>query len=920
MSDVLHPTLVGRERELEILAELFAQLAGRGTALIVTGEPGVGKSALLGHAAYLAKERSMLILSLTGLESEARMPYAGLHQLLRPMLDQAAALSAPQREALSTAFGGDGEAPELFLVALATLNLLSDSATHGPILVVADDAHWLDGPTCDVLTFVARRLDSEPILLIASSRTGSETALDRAGLPELLLEGLGDIPAAALLDSVAPDLPRRVRERLLSEAAGNPLALVELPAAWKERGRRDGSVKSLPLTTKLERRFAGRARQLPEPTRRLLLIAALNDGNSVAEMLEAASLLPGERPGLADLEPAETSRLVSVEGQELRFRHPLIRSALRESASMSMRYAAHAALAQVTVGDVDRSVWHRAACTVGRDEHVAAELEATARRAQGRARGTVVAVDAMRQAANLTPDPSRRGARLLAAAELAFELRGDLVQELLEEAESLELSDSELRTAQWLREYGPKGRGEASVASLVAVAEGMRQDGERDRALRCLDVAAQKCYWFQSGPAERDLVIRALDRLALPPDDPMLMAIAAFADPIGRGAALIERAATVMVSAESDLRVLIRLGASLTSVIEFERATAILEPVLEWLRAQGRAGLVQRTLVSLGHAAYYSGDWDLAERSSDERIRMGDERGEPRDANVSRLLQAKMAAHRGDSDRADRLLKVVEELSFDRPYAPIFCQGELTRGTVALAAGRYEDAFARLRLAFDPSDRAGDLLIASREIVDLVEAAVHTGQQAEAQEKVAQLEPLAAAIQSPFLLASLRQVSPMLADEEYAESLFRASLDDTTGRPPFLQARELLHYGSWLRRHRRVADARPPLRSARDRFDEIGAVPWAERARRELRSTGENSPRRRPYRRDDLTPQETQIATMAAQGLTNREIGDRLFLSHRTVGSHLYRTFPKLGVSSRDELARAMTRAPQGPPLDEISD
>jgi ATP/maltotriose-dependent transcriptional regulator MalT len=357
------------------------------------------------------------------------------------------------------------------------------------------------------------------------------------------------------------------------------------------------------------------------------------------------------------------------------------------------------------------------------------------------------------------------------------------------------------------------------------------------------------------------------------------------------------------------------LGSSLTVLPDFEHATALLGRALSRARAQGHIGLMARALVSLEDAALYSGDWSLALRASDECARLATEAeiGTTVLRDFAQLTQATLAGMRGDEDRANTLMDEAETNLAPLGFTSMLCFIEIARAAIATGAGRHTEAFGHISRAFDPSQRGYDLVVASRGLLDLVEAAVRTGHEPHARAALAALEPVAESSQSPFIRASLSYARPMLADsDETAEALYHAALGDQPAAVPFLRARVLLQYGTWLRRRRRVADSRAPLRSARDAFDRMAAVTWAERARQELRASGEKSPGRLPDRRDDLTPQELQIAQMAAERLSNREIGERLFLSPRTVGSHLYRIFPKLGVTSRSELATAMRRSTDG--------
>lgn len=434
--------IFGRERELARLDGLVDGLPGRGDALLVRGEAGIGKSTMLAAAIRRAKAAGMRVLLTTGVQSEAELPFAGLHQLVRPVLGMTERLPAPQQTALLAAFGmTEAEAPDRFLIALAVLELLSDAAQRAPLLVVVDDAQWLDQSTADVLAFVARRVEHESIGVLVTIREGVGSFLDKAGLPELRLGGLDDAAAGALLAAHGRRFAPEVRKRLLHEAGGNPLALVELPVllGTEELGGRLPLPAPLPLTERLEQTFAARIVELPEITKTMLLVAALNDGESLSETLEAASGLVGRKLTVEDLAPATFARLVEMDETGLRFRHPLVRTAVHRFASVSRRHAAHTELAASLAGQPDRSVWHRAASLLGPDEEIATELEAAAARA--RRRGALdAAIVAFERSIKLSADPLSRGRRLLDAAELAFEMgRTELALGFVDEAEPLGL-------------------------------------------------------------------------------------------------------------------------------------------------------------------------------------------------------------------------------------------------------------------------------------------------------------------------------------------------------------------------------------------------------------------------------------------------------------------------------------------------
>ena len=419
--------LLGREAETERLTALLDGIGRSGSALVLRGEPGIGKSRLLAEAAALARDRDIVVLSTTGVQSEARLAFLGLHQLLRPLRARAADLTPAHRAALDAAFGlTDGPAPEHFRIAMAVLDLLSEAAADGPLLLIAEDAHWLDRPTSDVLAFVARRLESDPIVLLAATRDGYPGVLADAGLPEHRLGALDPTAAAELLDAsaqqlaTAQQLTTAQRDRILQEAAGNPLALIELPVAATRPGHGPPGPGLVLLTERLERAFAARASELPEATRLLLLVAALNDGERTSEILRAGSAVAGTALDLDHLVPAADASIIELDLQTVRFRHPLIRSAVRQSASVPQRRRVHEALAETLETEPDRRVWHRAALVTGTHEDVALELEEAGQRA--RRRGALhVAISALRRAAELG-DAAQRGRRLLSAGQLAVEL------------------------------------------------------------------------------------------------------------------------------------------------------------------------------------------------------------------------------------------------------------------------------------------------------------------------------------------------------------------------------------------------------------------------------------------------------------------------------------------------------------------
>ncbi|SNY72211.1 ATP-binding protein [Paractinoplanes atraurantiacus] len=877
--------LYGREAELRLLDGLVRDDPGRGSALVVRGEAGIGKSALLAAARRAAVAEGLLVLSVTGVEAESRLPFAGLHHLLRPVLGRAESLPAPQRDAMLAAFGMTaGATPDLFLVALAALNILGD--TDRKALLLVEDAHWLDEASAEVLGFVARRLDADPILLLAAVRDGFPSAFG-AGLPVLRLERLGDQAAAALLDARAGGLAPGARRQVLEEAAGNPLALVELAAAPAT-----GTLR--PLSDRLEEAFAARVARLPAATRRLLLVAALNDGDALSETLAAAS---GEA---ADLAPAVEAFLLEADETRIRFRHPLMRSAIHQRAGLAERHAAHAALARVLADQPGRAIWHRAAALTEPDESVAAGLEETA--ALSRRRGAATAaLSALQRAAQLTADPARRAERLLRAAEAAVELgRHDVVTSLVEQARTAELSARQRGQLLWIEaSFGGGLREEhRRPEAIAAAAERVAADGHGDVALRLLNGAALRSFWTEADPSARHRIVDVAEALPVAAGDPDLLAILAFAAPIERGATVI---ASLRRSAErsgGDPEAVRLVGSAAILVGAFGLAQSCSAAALPALRSQGRLGLLARALGALAWSAAHLADLDAGIPAAEECAALAAETSQPLFVGIGRSTAAVLAALRGDEEAARSFATVAEQGALSGGVRPVLATARLARGLAALGAGRYAEAYEHLQRMHDPSDPAFHPALRCFSLADLADAAVHSGHAEEAAGIVAEIEEFGRQTPSPALHGGLRHARAVLAGDDRAEELFRAALDTA----PFARARVQLAYGRWLRRQRRIADSRGPLRAARDTFDSLGVTPWGEQARQELRASGETSRRRTVEPHERLTAQELQIAQMAADGMTNREIGERLYLSHRTVSSHLHRIFPKLEITSRAQL------------------
>lgn len=897
--------LIGRDAETERIDRMLERVTLEGAALTVSGAPGIGKSALVDRAADMATRRGMVVLRTAGVQAEAQLPLAGLHQLLQPVLDRVDDLPPPQRDALRAAFGVTrADPPGTFMIALATLNLLSDVAARTPLAVIAEDAQWLDAPTCAVLSFVGRRVGSDRIVLLITSREGAETALDASDLPALRLGPLDAGSAATLLDAHAPHLTGATRLRLLTAAAGNPLALVELPVSWRERSDEPLLTDLLPLTARVEHAFAARVGDLPTSARELLSVAAANDSEMVDETLQAGSLMAASNLTIEDLAPAISSRFVELSGTQLRFRHPLVRSAIYQHTRPPVRRAAHAALAGILRDQPDRRAWHLAAAATAPDETVAAELESSAARAFRR-QGIAAAAAALARAAQLTPDDERRGARLLHAAELAFQLgRQDVVAQLLDQADRLDLSASAQVRRMWVRELAADSFSRLDrVGTTVDLADQMRRAGHPHLALNALRTAATVCWFANPDQSTRDQLVATAERLDIADDDPKLLATIASADPLGRGADVVERATRRNPDPMADPEQMHHTAVALNAVAAFDSAGAFLDAAITGLRRQGRLGLLAHALTQYALASMYTGTATTALTAAGEARRLARETSQPRLEACALAAAAVVAGRCGDEPAAAAFIGEAESVL--QPMAPTALIGflRLAGGSLALGAGRPDEAFDQLQRIFDPTDIAHHTVLRVWALADLVDAAVHSGHHGAANDAVRDLTRVADTSASSLLRVSLAYARPLLqSDDPHARELFRNGLERIPTAWPFIRARLQVAYGGWLRRHRHVAESRTTLRAARDAFDLLGAAPWARNARQELRASGETSPTRTPYARSRLTPQELQIAHMAGTGLSNREIGQQLYLSHRTVASHLYRIYPKLGITSRAEL------------------
>ena len=559
--------------------------------------------------------------------------------------------------------------------------------------------------------------------------------------------------------------------------------------------------------------------------------------------------------------------------------------------------------------DPDRRAWHLAASATGPDEEVALQLEEAADRAQRRG-AIAVAVNGLQRASALSPDPAAKGKRLLRAVELSVDLgRFDVAIGLLSEVEALDIEASDRLRAILIREgFNDSASADPQHAKrLVELAAGASAQ-DVDLALGLLRAAALQCWWTDPDDDTRSLVVRTTERIGIDTKDPRILAIRAIADPVRQGGLVIEQLAEFVGSDSADPSLTRLYGQAAFTVGDMERAALFMEEASAGLRQQGRLGILVPALNFLAWARLRLGDFTLAASAADEDVRLAGETDQAIWRASSRVAQGMVAAVRGNLDEAEDIARETEAALISTKEATFSSLVPLIWGVVAIAAERYGDAYSHLRRLFAPKDPVYHYLERWRGLGYMAEAAAHSGQQVDARAIVHDLEGLAAQTPSPGVHVLLGYARAVLAEDEQAEALFNEALAVDFSHWPFERARLHLEYGAWLRRHRRLAESRTPLRSARNTFDALGAVPWGDRARQELAASGETSRKRTPGAWDQLSPQELQIAQLASEGLSNREIAERLYLSHRTVGTYLYRIFPKLGVTTRAQLHLALTR------------
>ena len=914
-----HPPsrLFGRTGELEILGRLIAKVrSGRSAVLVVRGEPGIGKTELLRH--LIAEASGFAVARVIGVQSEMELPFAGLHQLCAPMLGRLGSLAEPQCRGLSVAFGlAPGDSPDRFLVALAVLSLMAEASQEQPMLCVVDDAQWLDQASAQVLGFVGRRLLAEPVGLVFAVRTpaaGGSSPDHLAGLPELRLGGLDEQSARALLATViSGPLDENVRGRVLAEVRGHPLALLEL-----YRGRSAGLAGgfALPdagdLPSRIEDQYAARLGELPDEVQRLVLLAAADPVGDPALILRAARVL-GLDTGTVNLVAA--ADLLEF-GANVRFRHPLVRSAAYRAAAADDRRAVHEALAAATdpVADPDRRAWHRAHAAAGPDEAVAGELINSASRALRRG-GVAAAAAFWERAVVLTPDPSERAARALTAAEAKY-AAGDF-----EAAQAL------LVTA----ELGPPGEfGEARVQRMRAqIAFALRRGGDAPplmlqaaQRLQSLDTELARQTYLEAlvaaiyaGRLARGQDARQVARAArsatlgssgpgpLPHSQLLIHGLAVrLADGYLAAAPMLKEALRRYRAQPHELDWLsVSYNMVAMDLWDDEAWFELAAGQVRLARANGTLSWLPFALDYLAEIHIQAGELSKAAAVLMERERVEPGTREPTLPYVPLLL----AAWRGDAPGTAELAEEMARGASDRGEGAALTYTDYAQAVLHNGLGNYRPAAE----AAHSASAVDEIVISPWALYELAEAAARSGQQERACAAADQLSQLALASGSTWSRGAAARSRALVSGERAAEEQYREAIEllGSTRMATHL-ARARLVYGEWLRREKRRVDARNELRLAFDALASMGADAFAERARRELQATGETARKRSDDTRADLTPQEEEIAHLAREGRTNQEIGAQLFIGRRTVEWHLRKVFAKLDISSRLELEQALRR------------
>ena len=876
--------------------------SGTSGVLVVRGPVGIGKSALLDFVQESGN--GFRVIAATGIESEMELAFAGLHQLCAPLLGGLSRLPVPQRRALETAFGlAEGPRPDGLLIGLATLSLLSEAGEAQPLLCVIDDAQWLDRASAQAMALAARRLQVDRVAVVFGVRTPTQRD-ELTSLPTIDLVGLSDVDALALLSSaVAGRLDERVAARIVAESEGNPLALLELPRTRRPADLAGGfALTSTPLRSRLEASFFDRAEQLPPETRWLLLLAAGEPVGDSAVLWRAASTLDVPRDAAA---PAEDAGLVQI-GATVRFRHPLVRSAIYEAASLSERRAAHAALAEASDPDLDpdRRAWHRGEATRGLDDAVADELERSAQRA--RARGGIAAEAAfLERSAALTADPDRRVERALAAAEAKFDAGAPgTALELVAVAESGPINELQRARAERIRAQVAVFQDRGSEAALLLVNATSRLESLSPALARETYLDA---LWAAMTTGSGRAVIEAIPAAAAsrePSPTELLLTglVRLMTDGFPAGTDLLKQAMRAFVSepvTAHDLRALPIVFRIAQSEWDDESMDVLASRWVRLARGEGALTTLPDALDGLSECQFNAGQLGAAAATLAEAALIAHGAGRAdEDPQASGLTVAILQSDEHvAAELTGRALDDAAETGDDHQIGNV----EVAALLMYNGLGRYQDALAVGLSQCERHAQGGD----GRTLAELVEAAARSGDMDLARDTLQRLCDRTRGAATDWALGMVARSRALVSEGEDADAHYGEAVErlDRTRRKLEL-GRTRLIYGEWLRREGRRVDAREQLRIAYEMFDAMGALFLASRARRELLATGGALPRSRERVLVELTAQETVVARLASEGRTNQEIAAQLFLSPHTVDYHLRKVFRKLDVNARGQLTR----------------
>lgn len=903
--------VIGRERETSTLRHAIRHLDNGGSAFVVDGEAGIGKSSLIADALEYASTRGVRTLTTTGTLAESAEPYSALHMLLYPLRSGIADLPSPQRRALDVAFGvATGVQPSPLLAGLAALTLLSDAAAERPLLVVAEDLHWMDAPSEWALRMMARRVGEDPVVIVMTTRN-SDT-VENPGIRRLHLGPLDRSAADEVLDGIPGAPTGQARRDLVLRAEGNPLALHELgrsaAAAATDR------TPERPVVGRVEQEFTARYTELDQSVRLAILAVALSGGNSAEEAARVAARAIGRFPPPTWTEQASASSLLAwVPPRAIRFRHPLVQSAVLSAASPSERTAVLRSLVLEHQDDSARTIWWRAELATGHDDPLADEIAALG---DGRAAmsDSFVASRAFERAADLTSDVARRVERRVVAAELAG-LSGRisdaalLVQRARDEAPGGLLA----ARAAWVAETLPTGRTGLAVGdlgpALHAVSE-MQLAGGVEHATTALLHLAAIAWDHTVEPSPGDPMLVVVKGLALPEDDPRSILLAARTEPVVRRDHILERAMAAAPAAQDEESAWL-LGYALNLVGEIDTARVLLDRALASMASRGELRTFPQALMGTSMTTYLAGDVSRARALAEQAASLGRDLGDAGFSAAARCGIAWFDALEGEYPDVERIAGGTEVGAQVLRSSAMRATLLGATGLAHLMSGRAVDALEPLRRLFDPNDDACNPFFAVLTSHDYVDAALESGNRSAAEQRLAELEGLLAHWHAPVVRAAVDYARTALLAEDALEAAWEA-LQHERWPIPYLQARALLRLGRRLRRVNRGTTARAALHAALDLFEAMPAPTWEERTRDAIRATGERMSTTGPRSIELLTPQELRVCTLAAQGLSNRAIGEHLFVSPRTVGAHLYAAFQKLGVSTRQQLPAllAATDAP----------